>query len=339
MLERITNPAELPEEQEFDNSLRPKTLSDFVGQDHIKPVLEIAIKAAKMRGDAMDHVLFYGPPGLGKTTLSNIIANELETEITVSSGPVLEKPADLAGVLTNLKGRNVFFIDEIHRLNRTIEEYIYPALEDFSIEIIVDQGPSARIFKINIEPFTMVGATTRAGLITAPLRARFGLTFRLDYYDLKSIEHIVRRSAKLIKIPLDEGGCSEIAKRSRGTPRVANRLLRRVRDYAQIKGDGAISQVLAQKALAMLNVDEHGLDDMDKRIIMTIIQNYGGGPIGLKTLSVAVGEDAGTIEEIYEPYLIQQGFIDRTLQGRCVTQKAYRFFKIKKSSDSQMEIF
>lgn len=338
MLERITDPVEMPEEKDFDRTLRPKTLKDFVGQEQIKEILDISIQAAKMRKEPLDHVLFYGPPGLGKTTLANIIANELDVEIKVSSGPVLEKAPDLAGILTNLQRNDVFFIDEIHRLNHVVEEYMYPAIEDFEMEIIIDSGPSARSLSIDIEPFTLIGATTRAGLLTSPLRARFGLVLRLDYYDVKSIEKIIERSAGLLKIPLEQEGTKEIARRSRGTPRVANRLLRRVRDYAQIKGDGIITKEIAIKALKMLMVDNAGLDDMDKRILLTIIENYSGGPVGLKTLAVAVGEDAGTVEEIYEPYLIQQGFLDRTSQGRKTTFKAYKHFGIT-PSDAQMNVF
>ncbi|MCF7793679.1 MAG: Holliday junction branch migration DNA helicase RuvB [Candidatus Cloacimonetes bacterium] len=338
MLERITDPVEIPEEKDFDRTLRPKTLNEFVGQEQIKEILDISIQAAKMRKEPLDHVLFYGPPGLGKTTLANIIANELGVEIKVSAGPVLEKAPDLAGILTNLQRNDVFFIDEIHRLNHVVEEYMYPAIEDFEMEIIIDSGPSARSLSIDIEPFTLIGATTRAGLLTSPLRARFGLVLRLDYYDVKSIEHIVKRSAGLLNIPLEQEGTKEIARRSRGTPRVANRLLRRVRDYAQIKGDGIITKEIAIKALKMLMVDNAGLDDMDKRILLTIMENYGGGPVGLKTLAVAVGEDAGTVEEIYEPYLIQQGFLDRTAQGRKATYKAYKHFGIK-PNESQMNVF
>jgi len=338
VLERIADPVEFPADQEFDRTLRPKKLDEFVGQEQIKEILEISIQAAKLRREPLDHVLFYGPPGLGKTTLANIIANELEADIKVSSGPVLERASDLAGILTNLQRNDVFFIDEIHRLNHVVEEYMYPAIEDFEMEIIIDSGPSARSLNIEIEPFTMIGATTRAGLLTSPLRARFGITLRLDYYDLQSIDSIVKRSARLLKVPLELEGAAEIARRSRGTPRVANRLLRRVRDYAQIKGDGIITKDIAMKALKMLNVDHAGLDDMDKRILMTIIENYRGGPVGLKTLSVAVGEDHGTIEEIYEPYLIQQGFLDRTMQGRKATLKAYRHFKIN-PTDVQMSLF
>lgn len=338
MLERISDPQEKPEEKDFDRSLRPKTLDEFVGQTKIKEILDISIQATKQRKEPLDHILFYGPPGLGKTTLAYIIANELAVETKVSAGPVLEKAPDLAGILTNLQRNDVFFIDEVHRLNHVVEEYMYPAIEDFEMEIIIDSGPSARSLNIEIEPFTLIGATTRAGLLTSPLRARFGLVLRLDYYDVKSIKKIVDRSAGLLDIPINKEGASEIARRSRGTPRVANRLLRRVRDYAQIKGDGRITKDIAQKALKMLMVDEAGLDDMDKRLLKTIIENYNGGPVGLKTLAVAVGEDTGTVEEIYEPYLIQQGFLDRTPQGRKATPKAYKHFKLKPDNE-QIDMF
>lgn len=338
MLERLIDPLDKPEEKEFDRALRPKSLDDFVGQDHIKEILDISIQAAKLRNEPLDHVLFYGPPGLGKTTLAGIIANELNAEMKASSGPVLEKAPDLAGILTNLQPHDVFFIDEIHRLNHVVEEYMYPAIEDFEMEIIIDSGPAARSLKIDIEPFTLIGATTRAGLLTSPLRARFGLVLRLDYYDLESINSIIKRSAKLMEIPMEDQGALEIARRSRGTPRVANRLLRRVRDYAQIRGDGIISKVIAEKALQMLNVDNEGLDEMDKRILTTIMENYQGGPVGLKTLAVAVGEDSGTVEEIYEPYLIQQGFLDRTAQGRKATMKSYKHFGLT-PNEKQMALF
>ncbi len=338
MLERITDPLEIPEEKDFDRTLRPRSLSEFVGQEQIKEILEISIQATKLRKEPLDHVLFYGPPGLGKTTLAHIISNELGVAVKVSSGPVLEKAPDLAGILTNLQRHDVFFIDEIHRLNHVVEEYLYPAIEDFEMEIIIDSGPSARTLKIDIEPFTLIGATTRAGLLTSPLRARFGLVLRLDYYDTTSIEKIIIRSASLMQVPIEDEGVKEIARRSRGTPRVANRLLRRVRDYAQIKGDGKITKNIAIKALKMLNVDFAGLDEMDKRILKTIIENYRGGPVGLKTLAVAVGEDSGTVEEIYEPYLIQQGFLDRTTQGRKATFKSYRHFGLTPSQD-QISIF
>jgi holliday junction DNA helicase RuvB len=338
MLERIIDPANIPEEKDFDRTLRPKSLDEFVGQKKIKEILDISIQATKLRKEPLDHILFYGPPGLGKTTLAHIISKELGVEVKVSSGPVLEKAPDLAGILTNLQRNDVFFIDEIHRLNHVVEEYMYPAIEDFEMEIIIDSGPAARSLSIDIEPFTLIGATTRAGLLTSPLRARFGLVLRLDYYDIKSIEHIIKRSAGLLNIPLDDAGTKEMARRSRGTPRVANRLLRRVRDYAQIKGDGIITKDIAIKALKMLDVDFAGLDDMDKRLLRLLIENYNGGPVGLKTLAVALGEDSGTVEEIYEPYLIQQGFLDRTSQGRKATMKTYKHFNMKPTKE-QMDFF
>ncbi|MDD2597412.1 MAG: Holliday junction branch migration DNA helicase RuvB [Candidatus Cloacimonetes bacterium] len=338
MLERINNPVVQSEDSDFDRALRPKTLQDFIGQDHIKELLDISIKAAKLRGEALDHVLFYGPPGLGKTTLASIIAREMGVNITVSSGPVIEKPSDLAGILTNLGRQEALFIDEIHRLSHVIEEYIYPAMEDYEMEIILDSGPSSRTLKIPIEPFTLIGATTRAGLLTPPLRDRFGIVLRLDYYDLPAIERIIRRSAQLLAIPADEEGIKELARRSRGTPRIANRLLRRVRDYAQIKGVGTITLPIALSALAMLQVDHAGLDEMDKRILGTIIENYRGGPVGIKTIATAIGEDAGTIEEIFEPYLVQQGFLERTTQGRKVTFKAYKHLGLSPITE-QSEIF
>ncbi len=338
MLERINTPLERPDDTEFDRALRPRTLAEFIGQSHLKQLLDISIKAAKLRKEPLDHVLFYGPPGLGKTTLAGIIARELGVEITVSSGPVMEKPGDLAGILTNLQSHEVLFIDEIHRLSHVIEEYIYPAMEDFQMEIILDSGPSARTLRISVEPFTLIGATTRAGLLTPPLRDRFGIVLRLDYYDFDSIRQIIQRSAAILEIPADPEGVAELARRSRGTPRIANRLLRRVRDFAQIMGDGVITLDIALKALEMLQVDHAGLDEMDKRLLFTIMENYRGGPVGLKTLATAVGEDAGTIEEIFEPYLVQQGFLERTPQGRKVTFKAYKHLGVK-PSDYQPEIF
>jgi len=337
MTDRITTPELLEEDIKYDTTLRPKRLKDFVGQDKIKEILSITIEAGKLRDEAIDHVLFYGPPGLGKTTLSYIIANELNTDIKTSSGPAIDKPTDLAGILTNLGKQDVLFIDEIHRLNHIVEEYLYPAMEDFNLEIIIDQGPSARSLRLNLEPFTLIGATTRAGLITSPLRSRFGLTLRLDYYDVEDIYKIVIRSSRILKVEIDENGAMEIARRSRGTPRIANRLLRRVRDYAQIKADGNVTKYIAHKALKMLDVDELGLDDMDKKLITTIIKNYNGGPVGLKTLSMAVGEDPGTIEEIYEPYLVQQGFLKRTLRGREVTDLAYKHFGLEKSGKIKLK--
>ena len=329
MLERLSEPSVQNDEKEFDRALRPKILNDFIGQENIKELLHISIIAAKQRGEPLDHVLLYGPPGLGKTTLANIIASELGVNLKLSSGPVIEKPGDLAGVLTNLDNREVLFIDEIHRLNHIVEEYMYSALEDYRIEIIIDSGPSARTLKLELSPFTLIGATTRAGLLTEPLRARFGIVLRLNYYEQEELEKIIYRSAKLLNVNIESEGCVEIARRSRGTPRVANRLLRRVRDYAQVKSDGIITHKIAIKALEMLNVDHAGLDEMDKKILLTMIENYKGGPVGLKTISVAVGEDAGTLEEIFEPYLIQQGFLERTPQGRKVTFRAYKHLDIK----------
>ncbi len=338
MLERINNPIVQTEDNDLDRALRPKTLNDFIGQNHLKKQLDISIRAARLRGESLDHVLLFGPPGLGKTTLASIIAREMGVNITVSSGPVVEKPSDLAGILTNLQRHEVLFIDEIHRLSHVIEEYIYPAMEDFEMEIILDSGPSARTLKIDIEPFTMIGATTRAGLLTPPLRDRFGIVLRLDYYDFESILKIIKRSAKLLDISTEEAGAQEIARRSRGTPRIANRLLRRVRDYAQIIGNGTITAQTALDALEMLQVDHEGLDEMDKRILLTIIENYRGGPVGVKTIAAAIGEDAGTIEEIFEPYLVQQGFLERTMQGRKVTFKAYRHLGIENKIE-QPDIF
>ena len=332
MLQRFNDPLETIQDQEFDRALRPKTLKEFIGQSHIKQLLDISIQAAKLRREPLDHVLLFGPPGLGKTTLAQIIAKELGVNITVSSGPVMEKPSDLAGILTNIQSHEVLFIDEIHRLSHAIEEYIYPAIEDFRMEIILDSGPSARTLKIDLEPFTLIGATTRAGLLTPPLRDRFGIVLRLDYYDLDSICEIIQRSARILDMPTDEEGILEMAKRSRGTPRIANRLLRRVRDYAQIKGDGIITKEIADAALEMLQVDHAGLDEMDKRLLLTIMENYRGGPVGIKTLATAIGEDAGTIEEILEPYLVQQGFLDRSPQGRRATHKAYSHFGISQNS-------
>lgn len=338
MLERINDPDQLIEDIELDRALRPRSLKEFIGQTHIKELLDISIKAARLRGESLDHILLYGPPGLGKTTLAGIIAYELGVNITTSSGPVIEKPSDLAGILTNLQGHSVLFIDEIHRLSYVIEEYIYPAMEDFEMEIILDSGPNSRTLKIPLEQFTLIGATTRAGLLTPPLRDRFGIVLRLDYYDQESIAHIIRRSAKLLNIPADNDGINEIARRSRGTPRIANRLLRRVRDYAQIKGNGIITLNIALAALQMLQVDNAGLDEMDKRILTTIIENYNGGPVGIKTIATAVGEDSGTIEEIFEPYLVQQGFLERSPQGRKVTFKAYRHLGLTPLTE-QTEIF
>ena len=317
-------------EAEFDVTLRPTQFDEFIGQGKVVENLKVFIEAARQRGEALDHCLFCGPPGLGKTTLAFIVANELGVSIKATSGPIMEKAIDLAGILTNLNERDVLFIDEIHRINRVVEEYLYPALEDFTLDIMIDKGPAARSVKLPLKPFTLIGATTRAGLLTSPMRSRFGVVGRLDYYNVPDIERIIRRSSRILKVEIDESGCHQIARRSRGTPRVANRLLRRIRDFAQVKGDGRINENLAKDSLDKLDVDELGLDDMDKRIINVLIGKFHGGPVGLSTLAAAVGEEAETIEEIYEPYLIQEGLLDRTPRGRVATQGAYKHLDIDK---------
>lgn len=310
-------------EREIEKALRPAVFDDFTGQDKIIENLRIFVEAAKQRGESLDHVLLHGPPGLGKTTLAHIIANEMEAGITVSSGPVLEKPGDLAGLLTNLNEGDVLFIDEIHRLSPVIEEYLYSAMEDFKIDIVLDTGANARTVQISIHPFTLIGATTRSGLLTSPLRARFGINSRLQYYDVHLLGKIIGRSSDILQVPIDQEAAHEIARRSRGTPRIANALLRRTRDFAQIKGDGNITLDIAQFSLEALNVDARGLDEMDNKILSTIIDKFKGGPVGLTTIATAVGEDAGTIEEVYEPFLIQEGYIQRTSRGREATSAAY----------------
>ncbi|UII22489.1 Holliday junction branch migration DNA helicase RuvB [Fulvivirga ligni] len=317
-----------PAEKEIEKALRPLSFNDFTGQHKVVENIQIFVRAAQQRGESLDHVLLHGPPGLGKTTLSNIIANELETNIKITSGPVLDKPSDLAGLLTNLEDNDVLFIDEIHRLNPIVEEYLYSAMEDFRIDIMLDSGPSARSVQISLAPFTLIGATTRAGLLTSPLRARFGINARLEYYDAELLKTIVERSCGILNCPIHEDAAYEIARRSRGTPRIANNLLRRTRDFAQIKGDGTITKEIAKMALDALDVDEHGLDDMDNRILTTIIEKFKGGPVGISTIATACGDEAETIEEVYEPFLIQEGFIKRTSRGREATELAYKHLKL-----------
>ncbi|HOW58298.1 MAG TPA: Holliday junction branch migration DNA helicase RuvB [Candidatus Omnitrophota bacterium] len=333
--ERFIDQDARPEEVEFEVTLRPTTLDEFIGQIRLKENLKVFIEAALGRKESLDHILLFGPPGLGKTTLANIIANRMKAKIHQVSGPVLERAGDLAGILTNLEKGDVLFIDEIHRIPHVVEEYLYSAMEDFSIEIMIDKGPHARSVKMQLPRFTLIGATTRSGLLTAPLRSRFGIVERLNYYEAEYLAQIVKRSAKLLEIGIDEKGAREIAGRSRGTPRIANRLLRRVRDYAQVKADGKITAEVADQGLKMLGVDQEGLDPMDKRILEYILKECKGGPVGINSLAVGVGEDGETIEEIYEPYLIQQGFLKRTASGRVLTERAYQHFNVEPPAHSQ----
>ena len=311
-------------EKDFENALRPLRFGDFSGQQKVVENLEVFVEAAKYRGEPLDHTLLHGPPGLGKTTLSNIIANELGVGFKITSGPVLDKPGDLAGILTSLEPRDVLFIDEIHRLSPVVEEYLYSAMEDYRIDIMIDKGPSARSIQIDLNPFTLVGATTRSGLLTAPLRARFGINLHLEYYGPEMLQKIIKRSAMILKVPIDDDAAIEIARRSRGTPRIANALLRRVRDFAQVKGNGRIDRDIARLSLSALNIDQYGLDEIDNKILLTIIDKFRGGPVGVSTIATAIGEDTGTVEEVYEPYLIMEGFIKRTQRGRMVPPLAYQ---------------
>ncbi|MSR06715.1 MAG: Holliday junction branch migration DNA helicase RuvB [Gemmatimonadetes bacterium] len=335
----ITTPDAIPEEASTEASLRPSRLDEFIGQEQVKESLQIAIDAAKQRGDPLDHALFFGPPGLGKTTLALLVARELGVGIRTTSGPVLEKPGDLVGMLTTLQTRDVLFIDEIHRLRPVLEEFLYPAMEDYRVDVRIAEGPNAQTIPVNLQPFTLVGASTRYGMLTPPMRARFGLVERLGYYPTDDLQKIVTRSAGILGISMDPEGAAEIAKRSRGTPRVVNRLLKRVRDFAQVRADGVITRQVADEALKRLNVDQYGLDDMDARILKTIIEKFEGGPVGLNTIAVAVGEDAGTLEEVYEPFLIQQGFLQRTPRGRSATMAAYKHFGYSTTGGPQKSMF
>jgi Holliday junction DNA helicase RuvB len=336
--ERLINPQADSEESSQELTLRPKILNEFVGQHEVREQMEIFIQAARNRNEALDHVLIFGPPGLGKTTLSHIVANEMQVGLRQTSGPVIEKPGDLAAILTNLDEHDVLFIDEIHRLSPVVEEILYPAMEDYQLDIMIGEGPAARSIKLDLPPFTLVGATTRAGLLTSPLRDRFGIVQRLEFYSSEDLGTIILRSAALLGIQMGKGGAEEIAKRSRGTPRIANRLLRRARDYAQVKADGVIDAEVANAALDMLKVDQSGLDHMDRRLILSLIEKFEGGPVGVESLAATIGEERGTIEDVIEPYLIQQGFMMRTPRGRVVTSRAYSHFGLSRAGQSEIDL-
>ena len=326
MDDRLVTAVRVDEDAQYEAGLRPRVLDDYIGQDRVRENLQVSITAARQRHEALDHVLLYGPPGLGKTTLAYVIGNELGAPVRATSGPVLEKPGDLAAILTNLAERDVLFIDEIHRMSPTIEEILYPALEDYELDIVIGQGPSARSVKVPLQKFTLIGATTRTGLLTSPLRSRFGIVHRLEFYTADDLEEIVRRSARILSVAIADDAAKEIARRSRGTPRISNRLLRRVRDYAQVRADGTITNEVAQAALRLLEVDEHGFDEIDRKLLRTIIDKFGGGPVGINTIAAAISEEKDAIEDIYEPFLIQIGFLDRTPRGRVATPRAYGYF-------------
>jgi len=326
---RLVTAARVEEDAQYEAGLRPRVLDEYIGQDSVRENLKVSIEAARKRKEALDHVLLYGPPGLGKTTLAYVIANELGTAVRATSGPVLEKPGDLAGILTNLAEREVLFIDEIHRMSPVIEEILYPALEDYELDILIGQGPSARSVKVPLQQFTLIGATTRAGLLTSPLRSRFGIVHRLEFYTPADLEEIVRRSARILAVPIEDTAAAEIARRSRGTPRIANRLLRRVRDFAQVRADGTITNDVAHAALKLLEVDEYGFDEVDRKLLRTIIDKFGGGPVGVNSIAAAISEEKDAIEDIYEPFLIQIGFLDRTPRGRVATSRAYGYFGLE----------